>query len=165
MKSKTPDTVTGGDASEILQLDNHFPHKLSVAAQRLSRVLARRYADSHGLSLAELDVLAAVGQHGTLSPTSVGQLTTMDKVKVSRASASLVRRGLLRQTRDPNDGRGRLLRLTRKGLTTHNGVVPLAKAFEAALEQHFPRGEWAALNRALSRLNEYLVENYGDEER
>ena len=56
------------------------------------------------------------GRFGTLSPSAVGEATAMDKVKVSRAAASLVARGLLRQTQDPHDGRGRLLRLTRKGV-------------------------------------------------
>ena len=45
----------------------------------------------------------------------------MDKVKVSRAAASLVARGLLRQTQDPRDGRARLLRLTCRGATAHRG--------------------------------------------
>ena len=39
-------------------------------------------------------MLAIVGRFGTLSPSAVGEWTAMDKVKVSRAAASLVARGL-----------------------------------------------------------------------
>ena len=80
----------------------------------------------------------------------------MDKVKVSRAAAALVARGLLRQSADPNDGRGRLLRLTRKGASVHDGVVPIARELEASLVQGLGRTEWQALNRALVRLNRHV---------
>ena len=53
------------------------------------------------------ELLAAVGRQGVMSPTEAVDRTAMDKVKVSRAAASLVSRGLLRQSRDPEDGRGR----------------------------------------------------------
>ena len=39
--------------------------------------------------MSEWRLLAAVGRFGILSPTAAGELTAMDKVKVSRASASL----------------------------------------------------------------------------
>ena len=81
----------------------------------------------------EWRLLAAVGRYSVLSPTVAGERTSMDKVKVSRAAASLMARGLLRQTQDPDDGRGRLLRLTRKGATVYAGDAPMAQAVEAAL--------------------------------
>src|SRR5271157_3647896 len=96
-------------------LEDFLPYRLSVAANRVSRLFARRYAEAYGLSIPEWRVLAMVGRFGTLSPSAVGEWTAMDKVKVSRAAASLAARGLLKQTPDPHDGRGRLLRLTRKG--------------------------------------------------
>jgi DNA-binding MarR family transcriptional regulator len=80
----------------------------------------------------------------------------MDKVKVSRAAASLSARGLLRQSQDPRDGRGRLLRLTRKGVNTHNGVIPLARELEATLAEGLSRNEWAVLNRALIKLSQHV---------
>ena len=81
----------------------------------------------------------------------------MDKVKVSRAAASLVARGLLKQAPDPHDGRGRLLSLTRKGVAVHQGVVPLARELEASLSQGFSRTEWAALQKALLRVNAHVL--------
>ncbi|HXA26388.1 MAG TPA: MarR family transcriptional regulator, partial [Acetobacteraceae bacterium] len=111
---------------EVFRLEEFLPYRLSVAANRVSRLFARRYSEAYGLSIPEWRVLAMIGRFGTLSPSAVGEWTAMDKVKVSRAAASLVARGLLRQTQDPRDGRGRLLHLTRKGATVYQGVVPLA---------------------------------------
>jgi len=96
--------------------------------------------------------LAIVAEHGTLSPTAVGQRTAMDKVKVSRATQSLVAKGLLRQSPDPRDGRGRLLRLTRKGTATHAGMVPLAAKLESALFNNVSRAEMAAFDRVLAKI-------------
>ena len=79
----------------------------------------------------------------------------MDKVKVSRAAASLVARGLLKQTQDPDDGRGRLLRLTRKGTTIYTGVAPTAQAIEEALAPGLTKAEWTALRKSLGKLSEH----------
>lgn len=138
------------------KLEEFLPHRLAVAANRVSRLFAEQYAEMFDLSIPELRVLATVGRFGTISPSAVGERAAMDKVKVSRAAGSLVARGLLRQSPDPKDGRGRLLRMTRKGAAVHNGVIPLARELEASLAQGLGRTEWQALNRALVRLNGHV---------
>src|SRR3984957_5191055 len=115
---------------EAFRLEDFLPYRLSVAANSVSRLFARHYAESYGLSIPEWRMLAIIGRFGTLSPSAVGEWTAMDKEKVSRAAASLVARGLVKQTQDPNDGRCRLLRLTRKGAAVHQGMVPLACELE-----------------------------------
>ena len=103
-------------------------------------------------------MIAVVGRFGTLPPSAVGGATAMDKVKVSRAAAGLVARGLLKQAQDPRDGRGRLLSLTRKGVAAHQGVAPQARELETSLSQGLSRTEWAALQKALERLNAHVLE-------
>ena len=98
-------------------------------------------------------MLSAVGRFGVLSPTAAGERTSMDKVKVSRAAAGLVGRGLLKQTHDPEDGRGRLLRLTRKGAVVYAGIGPTARSIEASLAPSLTKAEWSALHKALGKLS------------
>jgi DNA-binding MarR family transcriptional regulator len=141
---------------EAFRLEDFLPYRLSVAANRVSRLFARRYSEAYGLSIPEWRVLAMVGRFGTLSPSAVGEWTAMDKVKVSRAAASLVTRGLLKQTQDPRDGRGRLLRLTRKGVAVHQGVVPLACELEEQLAEGMSRTEWSSLLKALDKLSVHV---------
>jgi DNA-binding MarR family transcriptional regulator len=142
---------------ESFRLEEFLPYRLSVAANRVSRLFARRYSDAYGLSIPEWRVLAMVGRFGTLSPSAVGEWTAMDKVKVSRAAASLVARGMLRQTQDPRDGRGRLLRLTRKGAAVHEGVVPLACELEGQLAGGMSRTEWSSLLKTLDKLASHVL--------
>ena len=137
-------------------LEEFLPYRLSVTTNRVSRLFAKQYAAQFGLTIPEWRVLAVVGRLGTCSPTAVGDWSAMDKVKVSRAAAALVAKGLLRQTQDPNDGRGRLLRMTRKGVTVHGGVVPLARSIEATLAEGLTKAEWLALNKALVKLNAHV---------
>lgn len=113
----------------------------------------------------EWRLIAAIGQYGVLSPTTAGERTAMDKVKVSRAAATLVARGVLRQSPDPNDGRGRLLRLTRKGAALYANLAPMAMEIEASLSQAVTRSEWNTLSRALGKLAERgssLMDGAGD---
>ena len=159
MKSKTGARAQMPQLNgEAFRLEDFLPYRLSVAANRVSRLFARRYSDAYGLSIPEWRVLAMVGRFGTLSPSVVGEWTAMDKVKVSRAAANLVARGMLRQTQDPEDGRGRLLRLTRKGSAVHDGMVPLACELEGQLANGMSRTEWSSLLKALDKLNTHLQE-------
>lgn len=148
--------VAPGAAQDDFRLEDFLPYQLSVAANRVSRLFSSRYSRAYGLTIPEWRVLATIARFGTVSPTAVGEWTAMDKVKVSRAAAGLVARGLVRQLPDPKDGRGRLLRMTRKGETVHQGVVPLARALEATLAEGVGRVQWVALSKALVRLNAHV---------
>ena len=147
---------------EAFRLENFLPYRLSVAANRVSRLFARHYSEAYGLSIPEWRVLAIVGRFGSLSPSAVGEWTAMDKVKVSRAAAGLVARGLMKQGHDPSDGRGKLLRLTRKGGSVYSGMVPLACELEDQLAEGMSRTEWASLLKALDKLNAHVQEREGN---
>jgi DNA-binding MarR family transcriptional regulator len=118
--------------------------------------------ESSDLTIPEWRALAVIAEHQELSPTAVGRHTAMDKVKVSRATQSLVAKGLLRQSQDPRDGRGRLLRLTRKGVAVHAKIVPLATRLESMLFDELSHADIVALNRALSKLSTRLETNGGN---
>ena len=152
-------TFEAGDISrhaDAFLLEEFLPYELSVTASRTSRLFARRFELAFGLSIAEWRVMAVVGRFGTITPSAVAERTDMDKVKVSRATASLVGAGLLEQGPAPHDGRARLLRLTRKGRTVHDGLVPLALALEAQLAAGLTDEEWTVLRSCLRRLQEHV---------
>ncbi|MBN8927795.1 MAG: hypothetical protein BGO51_00865 [Rhodospirillales bacterium 69-11] len=153
MKARAKDAALPRDQAGTFHLEDFMPYRLAVTSARVSRIFMRNYAEKFGLTIPEWRVLAVVGRYEVLSPSAVGELTAMDKVKVSRAAASLVGRGLLRQSQDPADGRGRLLRLTRKGVTMFGHVVPMARGLEEQLAEGLSRTEWAALSRALNKLD------------
>ena len=151
MRVKNRDVrVTAFNLAEFL------PYKLAVVTESVARVFTESYGTPFNLTIPEWRALAVIAQYGTLSPTAVGQHTAMDKVKVSRAAQSLVAKGLLRQNQDPSDGRGRLLRLTRKGEATYARVVPLVVRMEAMLVDDLSRADLAAFNRVLTKITTRL---------
>ncbi len=158
MKAKSAVREADSEAvSDDFKLEEFLPHRLAVAATRVNRLMSRRFEEASGVSIPEWRVLAVIARFGVLSPSVVGERTNMDKVKVSRAAASLVARGLLKQSQDPTDGRGRLLRLTRKGASACQNLVPLASELEEELSQGLGRAEWATLQKALVRLDQHVL--------
>jgi DNA-binding MarR family transcriptional regulator len=133
-------------------LEEFLPYALSIAANRSSRLFARHYSEAFGLSIAQWRVLAVVGRFGRISPGTVAERTEMDKVKVSRATAALVARGLLDQAADPADGRARLLGLTEAGRAVHQAIIPLARALEGQLAAGLSAAEWESLRHGLRKL-------------
>ena len=92
--------------AESVSLEEYLPHRLSVVSRLVTALLQKCYADSFGLTIAEWKILTIVGHGSPISPTAVGGLADMDKVQVSRSSASLMDRGFLsqnpeRRTRTP----------------------------------------------------------------
>ncbi len=55
-----------------------------------------------------------------------------------------------------SDGRGRRLRLTRKGAAVYRGMVPLACELEGQLAEGLSRSQWTGLLKALDRLDAHV---------
>lgn len=142
------DPTPKADARDFA-LEDFLPYQLSVAANGISRLFARRYSRAFGISIAEWRVMAVLGRFGTLSPGDITARTAMDKVKVSRAAARLAAAGLLSSEPDPADGRARRFGLTPRGVRLHAGIVPLARALEAELAAGLPPADWRALQALL----------------
>ncbi|MBU6498019.1 MAG: winged helix-turn-helix transcriptional regulator [Rhodospirillales bacterium] len=142
----------GAGPEQDFLLEEFLPYELSIAANRASRLFARRYSETFGLSIAQWRVMAVVGRFGTMAAVAVVERSEMDKVKVSRAVASLVAAGLVEQLPDPADGRARLLRLTRRGRQTHQAIVALARTLEGQLATALTAEEWDTLRRCLRKL-------------
>ncbi len=145
--------MTSPHASPTFDLADFLPYRLSVVTNRISQTFAHRYETAYGLAIAEWRVLAVVGNFAPLSAAAVSDRTAMDKVKVSRAVSRLVRRGLLKRTRDDSDGRVRLLALGAAGREIYQGIVPMARSIEETLTAVLSPGERANLLAALDKLD------------
>jgi DNA-binding MarR family transcriptional regulator len=116
-----------------LRLEEFLPYRLMRLAEVVSREFAGSYRDRHGLTRPEWRVFATLGQYGTMTATAVGRHSAMHKTKVSRAVAALEKRKWLKRGVDPADRRIEHLELTRAGQAAYRDMVPVARAFEAAV--------------------------------
>lgn len=139
---------------EPFLLERFLPYELSVTANRVSRLFARRYARTFGLSIPEWRCMAVIGRYALVSATAIVERTAMDKVKVSRAVATLLAKGLIRRSPHPADRRLSLLAFTAKGRRVYEQIVPLARRTEAELMEALGPAERTALSAMLSRIAE-----------
>jgi DNA-binding MarR family transcriptional regulator len=82
----------------------------------------------------------------------------MDKAKVSRAVASLLKRGLIERETHATDQRLIQLTLSRSGRKVYEAIIPRARAIEAAVTKGLSKADVAALHRILDQVGARLDE-------
>ncbi len=147
-----------------LRLDEFLPYRLSVLTNRVSRTLARLYAERFDLSIPQWRVLAVLAGRSRLCADEICRLTEMDKVTVSRAVHALLEQGRLERRRDGADRRRVQIELTPGGREVYERVVPLALSLERRLLSVLDDGERGQLDRMLTRLIG-VSDDLDDEER
>ncbi|MGJ4930515.1 MarR family winged helix-turn-helix transcriptional regulator [Bradyrhizobium sp. HKCCYLS2038] len=141
-----------GTAERELRLQRYFPYRLARLAEQVSLAVAEVYADRFALSRQEWRILAALGEQPQLPTKQIGRLTTLDKMNVSRAMQGLEARGIVSRSRDPEDGRERIVTLTAAGRALYRKIVPHALARETDLLDVLTREEVATLNAVIDKL-------------
>jgi DNA-binding MarR family transcriptional regulator len=135
-----------------LRLDDYLPYRLSVAANAVSRLVARAYEQRFGLSVPQWRLMAVLAEAAPLTPQKLCGRTVMDKVTVMRAARVLLQRKLVRRLPNAQDGRSHRLLLTSAGRRMYAQIAPLALAYEASLVEGLARGEVVQLEKCLRRL-------------
>ena len=152
-----PDPAASDAQREEFALEHFLPYRLSVLTNTMSRAFARAYGTKFGLSIPEWRVMAVLGRFAPLSANEVAERTAMDKVRVSRAVARLMKAGLVDRATDSGDRRRSALKLSRAGRRVHEGIVPMARRFEAAFMASLPEQDRAAFDRLVARLLDNAV--------
>jgi DNA-binding MarR family transcriptional regulator len=138
-------------AAPSLVLDDFIPYRVVALAHAISRNLGRAY-ESEDLAIPEWRVLAVVSQADFVAARDVVRRTPMDKMAVSRAVASLERRGLVVRKTDARDRRVYSLSLSPQGRALFRRVARLASAYEKRLLSSFSEDEQQTLRSLLARL-------------
>ncbi|MGA8706757.1 MAG: MarR family winged helix-turn-helix transcriptional regulator [Steroidobacteraceae bacterium] len=135
-----------------LRLQDYLPYRLSVAANAVSRLIARAYERRFGLKIPQWRLIAVLADEGPLTQQALCGRTVMDKVTVMRAARGLLCRGLVRRVPNYADRRSHRLVLTRSGARIYREIVPLALEHEMQLLQGFGVQDTRRLDRLLRRL-------------
>ncbi len=128
--------------------------RLGRVAAYLDAAVNARLAD-HGLTRGSWDVLASLRRAGPpyrLSPTQLYRALMRSSGAMTHRLARLERAGLVRRVPDPNDGRGMLVELTRKGVALVDRVAPVHLDNEGALLEALSEGEREKLADVLRKL-------------
>ena len=136
---------------------NHFiPYRMVNLAKRISDSCADIYRDDFGISIPEWRILARLAEHDAQNSRCLGQVTFMDKSKVSRAVKQLDSKGYLSKRKDRDDNRVTYLSLTKAGRRLYHEIVPRALDWEKRLISALDIDEYRDLMRVLEKLERRL---------
>lgn len=138
--------------ARTLKLDTFVPYRLSIASNTVSDVIASTYRSLFGLNIPEWRLVTVLAEHEGITQQDLGEATRMDKVTVSRAAMSLVKRELAHRAPNHDDKRSHLLSLTKQGRALYAQVAPKALALEDAVLADFDHAEVVQLIAMLERL-------------
>ena len=141
-----------------LTLAQFLPYRCNNLAEQISFSLSRIYVERFGVSIAQWRILATLGDGGEMQAKQIGQATNMDKVRVSRAVASLRSRDLLERKPCETDSRAALLSLSSSGRRLYGRIAPEALQWEEQLLQPLTAAERRTLFGMIEKLEMRLVE-------
>jgi DNA-binding MarR family transcriptional regulator len=101
---------------------------LCLATQRAARALARKFDDAFrplAITSGQFSLLMSLNRDVPPPMSAVASLMAMDRTTLTANLKPLVKRGFVVIAVDPDDKRGRLLRLTRQGMAVLKAAVPI----------------------------------------
>ena len=152
MTTPADETSRGEGTRADLKLERFIPYRVAVIADWLSESLASTYKQRFGITIPEWRILAVLSRFQPLSATEVGELSNMDKPRVSRALSRMTRADLIARRQDANDQRVAVLRLTQRGQALYREIEPLALEWERSLLEGLDDAERETLSQLLAKL-------------
>jgi DNA-binding MarR family transcriptional regulator len=108
-----------------LDLFKFAPFRLNRLAAEVSAALSSEYQERYGLDIPEWRVLATLGfRDDACSAQYISHCTRTHKSTISRAVTALMERKLIERVENEDDRREFRLRLTRKGKTLYEALIP-----------------------------------------
>lgn len=107
-----------------------------------------------GVARQEWRLLAALVEHGGMSPSSLAEHTGMESARVSQTVTRLVQKGLVERVELPSDRRRASLRATQAALELYAALFPQLAGINRRLMAALDDEETAMLERCLDKLTQ-----------
>jgi DNA-binding MarR family transcriptional regulator len=144
-----------------LEAAGDFGRSISYLIGAISNILSiggsRLYRGAFNIGLTEWRLMWVLAIAPRITAQRASQIMGLDKAAVSRALATLERRGLVRVVPDPSDSRQRIIELSETGAELHGRIVIIAKEREHRLLAPFTKEEVRILASLLRRMHANAV--------
>lgn len=141
------------------RLDDHIPFWFARIQMDVHR---GAHTDGHPnlaeiaeLTQRDVRVLALIGMEGTIAPSRIAEMTSIDRATVARALAALAKKKLIILLQNAQDGRGKFAGLTALGATYCKTLFPLMEAYGDYLEEVLEPGEKEQLFNLLKKIQDH----------
>ncbi|MET3131004.1 MarR family 2-MHQ and catechol resistance regulon transcriptional repressor [Oxalobacteraceae bacterium GrIS 1.11] len=121
--------------------------------ERMSGERVRRF----GLTHAQFDIIATLGNTPGMSYKQLGQKTLITKGTLTGVIDRLEQKGLVERERSVDDKRSYFVRLSGRGEQVFAEVFPQITAAGATLFAHYSEADFTALERTLSGLKQSIL--------
>lgn len=139
-----------------LDLDEFLPYRLNSLADRISQSLSAIYAERFDINVAQWRVLAWLSHRQVLTAKQIGDVTRMDKARVSRAVHALLARELINRRQSDQDQRVSYLQLTPSGEALLSRLIPDAHGWESSLTETLTHDEYRNFLNTIRKLERQL---------
>ena len=116
-------------------------HRVNELANMIVRSANRDYPAAAGVKVVEAWVLRQVGENQAISAREVAAAISVDEGQVSRAIKSLLDKGLIIRSQDPQYSRRKLIELTKSGRRTFKLVQDIYRSRAEGLVDGISRKE------------------------
>jgi DNA-binding MarR family transcriptional regulator len=142
-------------------IEQLLDYKIGQLRKLLDRYSSPAVSERFGLSLAEWRMLSHIQAGKSVTAFWLCRRLQADRAEVSRACASLIRRGYVASKPNPSDARSALLELTRSGQAMFDKIMPVRLQLQKELADALDRREIAVLYRALDKLTKTITAKMG----
>jgi len=140
-----------------LDLFRFVPFRLNRLAAEASAALSSEYQERYGLDIPEWRVLATLGfRNDACSAQYIAHCTRTHKSTISRAVTSLMHRQMVERVENEDDRREFRLRLSRKGKTLYEELIPRLLRKERDILSCLTADERASFALALGKIEKSL---------
>jgi DNA-binding MarR family transcriptional regulator len=140
-----------------LDLFRFVPFRLNRLAAEVSAALSGEYQERYGLDIPEWRVLATLGfRNDACSAQYIAHCTRTHKSTISRAVTALMTRQLVERVENEDDRREFRLRMTRKGKTLYEQLIPRLKRKEREIMSCLTASEQTDFARLLGKIENSL---------
>lgn len=122
------------EPARSFELAKFLPYRMTVAAERLSAGMAKRYRREFGIGVAEWRVLVHIADAGSVSIRDIHERVHLEKSKASRAASRLEASGYVTKQINESDRRLIVLTLTAEGRGLMEKLTAIASDYQARLD-------------------------------
>jgi DNA-binding MarR family transcriptional regulator len=142
---------------DSVQLKQFVPYRMVHLAANISLALSKIYKQEFDITIPEWRVLAQLAEQKKLYSKNIGEITSMNKSKVSRAVKALESKAYLIRQTDKNDNRAAYLSLTSQGKTLYQNIAPKALQWERQFIGVLEASEHRNLMKILDKLDQQVL--------
>jgi DNA-binding MarR family transcriptional regulator len=141
-----------------LDLFKFVPFRLNRLSAEVSQALSSEYQERYGLDIPEWRVLATLGfRDEACTAQYISHCTRTHKSTISRAVTSLMQRHLVERVENADDRREFSLRMTDKGRTLYEELIPRLLRKEQGIMACLSAQERRDFARLLGKMEESLA--------